>query len=250
MSDINSSKQKNMVVFETEKYELFNRVTGNREVKEEKVRTLVEAVQKCNMLSVCPVIVTKDYYLLDGQHRVEAAKRLGLPYYYVIAPDHIQKSSMIDLNVTQNQWAIADYIRYYAENGDENYIKLIQFCRKNNVGFSLGVSFLGCPRRNLKRIVMDKSFTFDPAFVEQAEEKIECYRKLLSDVVFSGDKSVYNIFASFSFLEAIANFKYSGNLNEFFEKLFKHRHIIKYSSGYKTYLHQLEGMEICDNGEN
>lgn len=243
MEDIKTTNQKNMTIFESTKYDLFNRVTGNREVREEKVKALVDAVQKCNMLCVCPVIITKDYFLLDGQHRIEAAKRLGVPYYYVIAPDHIQKTRMIDLNVTQNSWTIADYIKYFAENGDENYIKLIQFCKKNGVGFALAIAFLGCPRRNLKRVVMDKQFNFDEALVPKAEEKIERYRTLLNDIIYLGEKAIYNVIASFSFLEAIANYECKGTMKELFEKLFKNRFIIKYSQGFRVYLHQIQAID-------
>jgi len=50
-----------------------------------------------NLIFWIPITVNKNYYLLDGQHRLEAAKRMNLQYIDVI----VQDTELLEANKTK-----------------------------------------------------------------------------------------------------------------------------------------------------
>lgn len=107
---------------QTTNYSLFKVKQGNRVVNQKHVNKLKESFQKHDYLPSCPIIVDEDFNVIDGQHRLEAAKQLGIAIFYVVEkePDN---DLLIDLNVTQRKWSSTDYINYFAEKGNEHYIR-------------------------------------------------------------------------------------------------------------------------------
>lgn len=94
-------------------YGQFKKVLGNREVKTKGVKwdRLCESMQKHGQL--VPAIVDKDFYILDGQHRLEACRHLGIPFVYVFTNGTTSAEVIGDLNAS-NSWGVLDYINYYA----------------------------------------------------------------------------------------------------------------------------------------
>lgn len=81
----------------------------NRRVLTDRV---YNSVKENNKLENSPIVVTKDLYVLDGQHRLDAARRLQLPIYYKIDPNGTVED--IALYQKQTPWSIKDYLYYYA----------------------------------------------------------------------------------------------------------------------------------------
>lgn len=68
---------------------------------------------------ICPIIVNEKMEIIDGQHRVEAAKHLNLPVYYIITDGGLRQVQM--LNANSKNWTIEDYINSYCDTGSESY---------------------------------------------------------------------------------------------------------------------------------
>ena len=71
-----------------------------------------------------PIVVNENMEIIDGQGRFEALKELGLPVEYVVS-DGATITDCIALNVKQANWKNTDYVKCYANMGDENYILLL-----------------------------------------------------------------------------------------------------------------------------
>lgn len=110
----------------TKNYDIFKFIISNRELDEKHVTDLMEKIEKRNLLHLRPLIVNRDMYLLDGQHRLEAARRLGVYVYYIQDSD-ISHSDIPVLNSAQNNWTLLDFVNFFALEGYDNFKKFVAF---------------------------------------------------------------------------------------------------------------------------
>lgn len=105
-------------VYETTRYDQFKLLVGNRPVKASgnKWNRLCESMKKYGQL--VPALVDTNYNVLDGQHRLEACKLLGIPFVYSIA-DLSASAGVIGGINTSKSWGTKDFIRYYASQTDK-----------------------------------------------------------------------------------------------------------------------------------
>ncbi len=101
----------------------FLTVKGNREVKKLHVKKLAEAIEKNDMLEHNPVIVDAKFNVIDGQHRLLAAKSLGLPIYYTIKEKAGMEEVML-LNDNVKKWNAIDFVNAYSKQGLVDYTVL------------------------------------------------------------------------------------------------------------------------------
>lgn len=111
-------------VLSTTNYDMFNHVDGNRIVNKLHVRRLRESFKTKYLLS--PIIVNSRFQIIDGQHRFNAAKELGLPINYIICPDYKLKEVQL-LNTNSKNWKREDYLNAFCDLGYEQYIVFRKF---------------------------------------------------------------------------------------------------------------------------
>lgn len=113
----------NKEILETVDYDQFTDITANREVNQLHVKRLTEAIRQQNLLHLNPIIVTSKMEVVDGQHRLESARALKVPIYYMV-DDHISKADIARLNSNKKNWGPMDYINYYTIEGNPDFMKL------------------------------------------------------------------------------------------------------------------------------
>ena len=111
-------------VFMTYAYNIFTHLDGNRNLNPHHVVRLKNAMQKKHLFS--PIIINKDYQIIDGQHRFEASKSLNLPVYYIKCPDYGLEEIQI-LNSNSSNWRKTDYLQGYCDLGLKPYIEFRKF---------------------------------------------------------------------------------------------------------------------------
>jgi hypothetical protein len=109
---------------------VFKILQGNRNINLGNVDRLVKSIEENGFLKM-PIIINENYEVIDGQHRLEAAKKLNSIIYYVKVNKYDLNTAII-LNRNQSNWKIEDYIRSYCDLGYKDYIKLQQFYEENN----------------------------------------------------------------------------------------------------------------------
>lgn len=129
-----------MKIFETTDYEIFKYIKGNRPVDLAKVDRLCTSVDQKNLLSSNPVIVNGQMEIVDGQHRVEAAKKLKLPVFYIVVEDADFRDVSL-LNTYRFGFTLHDYLCMYAAQGDQNYRGLLKFLNDTGLTFSQAMPF-------------------------------------------------------------------------------------------------------------
>jgi hypothetical protein len=116
----------------TTEYHSFKTLEGNRKISENHVRNLMDFVRKRNLLKYNPILVNGEYEVIDGQHRLEAAKQLQVPVYYIVGDGLSYKDAGV-LNACSDDWEFREYLEMYLKNGHEEYIKLNEFKKAHNL---------------------------------------------------------------------------------------------------------------------
>lgn len=109
-------------IFRTNDYSMFKPLEGNRAVLETRIKKIIESVKKVGYVQ-SPICVNDKYEVIDGQARLEAFRRLGLPIdYFIVKGAGLEEC--IALNIYQTRWSLSDFIDSYATIGDDSYIRL------------------------------------------------------------------------------------------------------------------------------
>lgn len=137
---------------QTKDYEIFKKHASNRPINETLVHRLMNSISEKNLLKIRPIVVNDEMQILDGQHRLEAARRLGIPIYY-----QIEKQSddidMIRLNANQNSWRLEDYHNFYVSQGNQEYQQLDHFLKNHSLTLHNFIKLDGYSRKNNRSMV-------------------------------------------------------------------------------------------------
>lgn len=116
-------------VYITNMYDKFLSLEGNRGIMESHVKKIMDSIEEKNQLQYFPIMVNENNYIIDGQHRLRAAERLGVPIYYRIIKG-ADINDVMRLNFNQKQWSLMNFIQAYIHLGYSEYIKLQEFFTK------------------------------------------------------------------------------------------------------------------------
>lgn len=115
-----------METLSTNDYDMFKSITSNREVDERHVKRLADAIGKKNLLHINPIVCNEQFEVIDGQHRLEAARRLGVPVYY-LTDGQVTKGDIAAINSNAKNWSVMDYINYWTIEKKPGFDRLSAF---------------------------------------------------------------------------------------------------------------------------
>lgn len=114
------------VIKKTTNYAQFMYMGGNRTVDVKHVLQLQAQMERNREIFASqPILVNENWYIVDGQHRYEAAKALGLPICY-IRQKGVDLGDARQLNIAQKRWSMKDFAQSYADSGRSDYIELLR----------------------------------------------------------------------------------------------------------------------------
>ena len=123
-------------IITTTDYSIFTKMKGNRIVNEKHVRKLMKAFEN-NYLKT-PIFVNERMEVIDGQHRLEAASRMGYPvFYYKVGKVGLKEVQQ--LNSTSKNWSNRDYLNCYCDLKSTPYLRLKEFM-DNHPEFTIGMA--------------------------------------------------------------------------------------------------------------
>src|ERR1700727_1121574 len=122
---LEKSKPDNLQIYQTTEYDKFKLFPCNRIITDGHVRHISDSENFESWMRSCPIIVNEDFYIIDGQHRFAACKKMHLPIYYTIR-EGAEVKDIIPLQGGK-PWRIEDYIRYHALNGNLSFRFLLDF---------------------------------------------------------------------------------------------------------------------------
>lgn len=111
------------VVQSTTDYDQFNLFGANRDINEAHVRRLKKSFEEQgNLTQVQPILVNERYDVVDGQHRLTAARELGVPIYFTVVPG-IGIEEARQMNLLHRRWDSEAFLKTYAAEGRRPYIE-------------------------------------------------------------------------------------------------------------------------------
>lgn len=132
----------------TKNYDQFKTIKGNRKVQIGHVNNLTKMINKYNLLPQFVGVVTKDGYLVDGQHRLASAKENKMWFYFTIIPENVDDIIVAIVNSVQLKWTIDDYVNFFADRGEAQYVWLRNLHNEYKVSNSSLMAFF--TNRNMR----------------------------------------------------------------------------------------------------
>lgn len=125
-----------MQTLKTNDYSIFKKCPANpRAIISMHLKHLIVSIETNNMLKYRPIMVNQNMEIMDGQHRLEAAKKLGIEIYYQIN-ESAEDEDIILLNNNQKAWKIEDYVNFYINKGKVEYHNINSFLKDNKIGIN------------------------------------------------------------------------------------------------------------------
>src|SRR5699024_5197688 len=106
-------------VYETYDYSIFKPHKRNRNVITRK-----DMIEQAKEGIIAPLIVNGEMILIDGQNRLHHSMMVGAPVKYII-DETLTVDDIARMNTNQEKWSLLDWIESYANEGREEYEKLI-----------------------------------------------------------------------------------------------------------------------------
>lgn len=117
-------------VYKTSDLSIFKQIDGNRVPNLQHVKRLADSVRvygmKCN-----PILVNERMEVIDGQHRLMAAKEAESFVYYIVIEGY-SLNEVHTLNLNQKNWTKKDFMEGYANIGIKDYVLMKDFYNKND----------------------------------------------------------------------------------------------------------------------
>lgn len=194
-------------------YGMFRTMETNRPLIPGYVKALAQSIKECDMTPNNPIIVDEENYIIDGQHRLEACKMLGLPVYYVTISGIDRNEAMVCLNKQQKAWKQEEFLTFYAVAKQGCYKDLYEFWKRTKMKLcnvmviypnkQINAQILKSGKMNIDKnpnadkiidflnneVVRSMKFTKNRPFVLAVKKAFEKYndrqmRKLLDKVIY------------------------------------------------------------------
>lgn len=217
----------------TKNFKQFSLLEYNRTVCPAHVKRLKHQISIQNDLHLFPIIVTPDLEVVDGQHRLQAAKELNIEIHYLIDGNY-NSQKIITFNNNQRRWSIEDRLKFYSETGNEHYVKLNDLVK--DIGFSLPCLLIWMTDESNRQSFNFKNGHFKFELTQNRFESIIRAKKLLSIMKKNSFKPV-NIYTQAFFHRALKKilcneFVDFSRLENRFEKAF---HLMRYCNSSYSY---------------
>lgn len=112
----------------TKDYSIFKFHGQNRGINPNHVRKLKRSILENGWLNGSLIVIDGKGNVIDGQHRLMAAKEVGSSVDYVV-----EKKATVDsirmLNTNAKNWNIIDHLKYHVKNGNQDYMLLDRFMK-------------------------------------------------------------------------------------------------------------------------
>ena len=230
-SEVSDTTMKTHMVFGTMQYAKFSLIPGNRDISDSHINTLVEKIKNGeNFLVYSPIMVDEQMRVLDGQHRLLAAKRAGVHIWYNIVKGSVNLDTIARINESQRKWQPSNFVHMYATLGNVHYKAFEQFYRGFKLSVSTGLLLFGSQTMSTLR-----NGKLEATDILHAEDMANALLDVQKYVTFAK----YNRFAS-AFKRMFEHTEYDHK--RMLAKLEQRKHTIKKLTTVPDYIRLLEGI--------
>ncbi len=163
----------------TTDYTIFKKADLNRDIDRGHVKKIKRELEMENNLHLKPIICNKHMEVIYGQHRLEAAKELGFPIFY-ICDQNVSYEFILADNAVQKQNSMKDTIDFWSrKEKKEDYLLLQQYMLSTKLSpKSLLALLLGPSTRKIGELLRSGKFAL-PADKSKINRIIEAYNRFV-----------------------------------------------------------------------
>lgn len=158
------------MIQQTTNYEMFKKHESNREICPSNLKKIIGSISFRNLLYMNPIIVDSELRIIDGQHRLEAAKVLKIPIHYLVQRDS-KTEDIVLLNNNQKKWDLKDYLNFYCSNNNHEYLKIRDYLKTKQISLNTYLILNGYWGGSSFRYFKNGKYKF-PENIDMIEEKI------------------------------------------------------------------------------
>lgn len=182
-----------MEIQQTNDYELFENIVGNRVLSNSKIEKIINDVTDgFNMLPFCPIIVSEKeglYYIIDGQHRYEISKQTQNPVYFVVC-NTLTLKQIAQLNSRGEKWKPNDFLNCYIKLGIKDYERISEIMNKHKIAIKLSIDLLMYNNPKVKSTDTFQSGGFECNYFDETDALLTLSDELFSQYRFSKDRNL------------------------------------------------------------
>lgn len=239
-------------VYSTYEYTKFKKIDGNRNLDKQNLKRLIESMKIED--AKIPILVTENYHIIDGQHRLEARRILMLPVYYIVSTMGASADSIVLATMAQKPLTLSSIARLRADTGNDEYCKLLDFCDIYKIPVNLAITLTSkkaksknggtSNNRTTHNFKLGEFKADDVEFAEYVAEYIDTlYKETNSNVV----KSMYFVHS----LLTVFGMK-DFNKEHFLNQVAKHKHLIEPKANRKQYqnmIHDIYNLRLHEKNK-
>lgn len=146
----------------TSNYDEFVILGDNREIVDGHVKSIRKAFEeKGNITAKQPLLVNERMEIIDGQHRFNACKELGLPVYFTVH-EGLTIADARSMNILHRSWKADDFALSYANGGNRQYQKYLELKEDYGFGHSIMMAYIvGENRKGMYNWFRDGELTIE-----------------------------------------------------------------------------------------
>ena len=135
-------------VYESLAFDKFLYLKWNRLIKNKHVMALVSSYKQTGLMMPGLVWINKKtgkFFVVEGQHRKEACKILGIPFRFYIMYEEPSVEFLALLNSHILKWKNSDFLNSHKEGGKAGYILVDKFINKENINIDTFLGLIDLP---------------------------------------------------------------------------------------------------------
>jgi len=226
------------IIYWTKEYSAFKFLKGNRDIMQHKINKIKKSVGGgLDLFKYAPIIVDKDYRIIDGQHRFWACKEMKMNIYFMII-DEVTIRDIATLNSNTDKWKAKDFINCYIDLGVRHYRALFDFMEKHKFSVTTSANLL-CFGEAIEGGANVSSKIKDGLFEVRHEERANEIAAQTKELIEFTEKP-----QSRSFIKAVGVLMDSESYSQevLIKKLQSSGEMIKERGTYKEYLSHIEDL--------
>jgi hypothetical protein len=119
-------------------YNLFSFIDCNRDLSKSNLEKLKKQFESDFKQQFYPIVVDRDFRIIDGQHRFTACRQLKKPVYYVMKETYTNDYQEItSVNLAGKPHGSLDYLKMLIKERNPDALKLVEYCERYNGAYSL-----------------------------------------------------------------------------------------------------------------
>ena len=214
-------------IYETRDYDIFKLLKQNRKLNPKNYTKLLMSMKE-EQLQI-PILVNKDFEVIDGQHRLACCKETGLPIYFYIVDEYtieqVKRANMVSSN-----WTKEDFLNMHIENGIEAYMDIYNMIHLYGVNVSDLIKLFSLVQNTSSKL-LSKNFE-DGSFSLDGQAEVMLFLEALKDF------SILRTFRTKAFINAFSKLYFHPDYNhsKMLERLNERGHLLTKRSTADEYL--------------